>query len=114
MLDVTIAAQADVQAEETDVWDLAQMWAGLRAEFRAEFEIAGEQAEEVYRTLHRLIGYAGCWNWKREPWVPPERPEKLRGLRQYGPARVVAEPPGGVLWLKCARRFKKGGRSEPT
>lgn len=114
MLDVTIAAPADVQAEETDVWDLAQMWAEFRAEFRAEFEITGEQAEEVYRNLRRVIGYAGCWNWKREPWVPPERPEKLRGLRQYGPARVVTEPPGGVLWLKCARRFKKGGRSEPT
>lgn len=114
MLDVTIAAPADVQAEETDVWDLAQMWAEFRAEFRAEFEITGEQAEEVYRNLRRLIGYAGCWNWKREPWMPPARPEKLRGLRQYGPARVVAEPPGGVLWLKCARRFKKGGRSEHT
>lgn len=114
MLDVTITAPADVQEEETDALDLAQMWAGLRAEFRAEFEIAGEQAEEVYRTLRRLIGYAGCWNWKREPWVPPERPEKLRGLWQYGPAQVVTEPPGGVLWLKCARRFKKGGRSEPT
>lgn len=110
MLGVTITAPADVQAEETDAWDLAQMW----AEFRAELEITGEQAEEVYRNLRRLIGYAGCWNWKREPWAPPERPEKLRGLRQYGPARVVAEPPGGVLWLKCARRFKKGGRSEPT
>ena len=84
MLDVTITAPADVQAEEADAWDLAQMW----AEFRAELEITGEQAEEVYRNL--------------------------RGLRQYGPARVVAEPPGGVLWLKCARRFKKGGRSEPT
>lgn len=75
MLDVTITAPADVQAEETDAWDLAQMW----AEFRAELEIAGEQAEEVYRNLRRVIGYAGCWNWKREPWVPPERPEKLRG-----------------------------------
>lgn len=81
MLDVTITAPADVQAEEADAWDLAQMW----AEFRAELEITGEQAEEVYRNLRRLIGYAGCWNWKREPWVPPERPEKLRGLRQYGP-----------------------------
>lgn len=76
MLDVTITAPADVQAEETDAWDLAQMW----AEFRAELEITGEQAEKVYRNLRRVIGYAGCWNWKREPWVPPERPEKLRGL----------------------------------
>lgn len=49
MLDVTITAPADVQAEETDAWDLAQMW----AEFRAELEIAGEQAEEVYRNLRR-------------------------------------------------------------
>lgn len=55
MLDVTITAPADVQAEETDAWDLAQMW----AEFRAELEITGEQAEEVYRNLRRLIGYAG-------------------------------------------------------
>lgn len=60
MLDVTITAPADVQAEEADAWDLAQMW----AEFRAELEITGEQAEEVYRNLRRLIGYAGCWNWK--------------------------------------------------
>lgn len=118
MLDVTITYPADLQAEETDAWDLAQMWAEfraeLRAELRAEFEIVGEQAEEVYRNLRRLIGYAGCWNWKREPWVPPKRPEKLRGIRQYGPARVVAEPPGGVLWLKCSRRFKKGSRSDHT
>ena len=118
MLDVTITAQADVQAEETDAWDSAQTWeefrAAFQAEFRAELEITGEQAEEVYRNLRRVIGYAGCWNWKREPWVPPERPEKLRGLRQYAAAKVIPTPPGGVLWLKCARRFKKGGRSEPT
>lgn len=38
MLDVTITAPADVQAEEADAWDLAQMW----AEFRAELEITGE------------------------------------------------------------------------
>lgn len=104
MLDVTIPAPADVQQQETEAWDLAQMW----AEFRAELEI------EVYRNLRRVIGYAGCWNWKREPWAPPDRPEKLRGLRQYGPARVVTEPPGGVLYLKCARRFKKGSRSDHT
>lgn len=114
MLDVKITYPEDVKAEETDAWDLEQTWAELRSEFRAELEITGEQAKEVYRNLRRVIGYAGCWNWKREPWVPPERPEKLRGMRQYGPARVVAEPPGGVLWLKCARRFKKGARSEPT
>lgn len=47
MLDVTITAPADVQAEEADAWNLAQMW----AEFRAELEITGEQAEEVYRNL---------------------------------------------------------------
>lgn len=51
MLDVTITAPADVQAEETDAWDLAQMW----AEFRAELEIAGEQAEEAYRNLRRVL-----------------------------------------------------------
>lgn len=110
VLDVTITAPADVQTEETDAGDLAQM----RAEFRAELEIVGEQAKEVYRNLRRVIGYAGCWNWKREPWAPSDRPEKLRGLRQYGPARVVTEPPGGVLYLKCARRFKKGSRSDHT
>lgn len=110
VLDVTITAPADVQTEETDAWDLEQMW----AEFRAELEIVGEQAEEVYRNLRRVIGHAWCWNWKREPWVPPDRPEKLRGLRQYGPAQVVTEPPGGVLYLKCARRFKKGSRSDHT
>lgn len=55
MLDVTITAPADVQAEETDAWDLAQVW----AEFRAELEIAGEQAEEVHRNLRRVIGCAG-------------------------------------------------------
>lgn len=58
VLDVTITAPADVQTEETDAWDLEQM----RAEFRAELEIVGEQAEEVYRDLRRVIGYAGCWN----------------------------------------------------
>ena len=50
-------------------------------------------------------------------WVendPVVNAEKLRGLRQYGPARVVTEPPGGVLYLKCARRFKKGSRSDHT
>lgn len=114
MLDVKITYPEDVKAEETDAWDLEQTWAELRSEFREELEITGEQAKEVYRNLRRVIGYAGCWNWKREPWVPPERPEKLRGMRQYGPARVVAEPPGGVLWLKCARRFKKGARSDHT
>lgn len=105
-----IVAPEDVQQQETDAWDLAQM----RAELRAELEIVGEQAKEVYRNLRRVIGYAGCWNWKREPWAPPDRPEKLRGLRQQGPARVVTEPPGGVLYLKCARRFKKGSRSDHT
>lgn len=105
-----IVAPEDAQQQETDAWDLEQMW----AEFRAELEIVGEQAEEVYRNLRRVIGYAGCWNWKREPWAQPDRPEKLRGLRQYGPARVVTEPPGGVLYLKCARRFKKGSRSDHT
>lgn len=30
------------------------------------------------------------------------------------PGAGLTGPPGGVLWLKCARRFKKGGRSEPT
>lgn len=105
-----ITATEDVQQQETDAWDLEQIW----AELRAELEIVGEQAKEVHRNLRRVIGYAGCWNWKREPWAPPDRPEKLRGLRQYGPARVVTEPPGGELYLKCARRFKKSSRSDHT
>lgn len=109
-METTATTPADVQAEEIDAWDFEQ----ALAELRAELEIVGEQAEEVYRNLRNVIGYAGCWNWKREPWVPSERPEKLRGIRQYRPARVVAEPPGGVLYLKCSRRFKKGARSEPT
>ena len=70
--------------------------------------------EEVHRNLRRVIGYAGYWNWKREPWVPPARPEKLRGLRQQAAAKAIPTPPGGVLWLKCARRFKKGSRSDHT
>ena len=74
MLDVTITAPADVQAEETDAWDLAQMW----AEFRAELEIAGEQAEEVYRNLRRVIRFAVGWNWKRAQCEPPETPENQR------------------------------------
>lgn len=105
MLDVTITAPADVQAEETDAWDLAQMW----AEFRAELEITGEQAKEAYRKLRRLIGYAGCWNWKREPWVPPERPEKLRGLRQYGPARVAIDTGKGAANVKLGSMFDGSG-----
>ncbi len=96
-----IVAPEDVQQQETDAWDLAQM----RAELRAELEIVGEQAKEVYRNLRRVIGYAGCWNWKREPWAPPDRPEKLRGLRQYGPARVVTEPPGAGAVLKMRTAF---------
>lgn len=83
-----ITAPEDVQQQETDAWDLAQMW----AEFRAELEIVGEKVKEVYRNLRLVIGYAGCWNWKREPWAPP----------------------GGVLYLKCTRRFKKGSRSDHT
>lgn len=51
MLDVTITAPADAQAEETDAWDLAQMW----TELRAELEIVGEQAKEVYRNLRRVL-----------------------------------------------------------
>lgn len=88
-----ITAPEDVQQQETDAWDLAQMW----AELRAELEIVGEQAKEVYRNLRRVIGYAGCWNWKREPWAPPDRPEKLRGLRQL-PRKLF--PPREVNSLK--------------
>lgn len=46
-----IVAPEDVQAEETDAWNLEQMW----AELRAELEIVGEQAKEVYRNLRRVL-----------------------------------------------------------
>lgn len=46
MLDVTITAPADVQAEEADAWDLAQMW----AEFRAELEIAASRRKKRTET----------------------------------------------------------------
>lgn len=38
-----IVAPEDVQQQETDAWDLAQM----RAELRAELEIVGEQAKDL-------------------------------------------------------------------
>ena len=80
------------------------------------FETTVEMDEELHRALVQwaTAGRCGDWRWKREPWVPPARPEKLRGLRQYADAKVIPTPPGGVLWLKCARRFKKGARSEPS
>lgn len=54
MLDIQateITAPEDVQQQETDAWDPAQMW----AEFRAELEIVGEQVKEVYRNLRRVL-----------------------------------------------------------
>lgn len=88
--------------EEIEAWRKEQ----LAASETIEEEIVSESCWWIHT--------AGDWAWKREPWAPPDRPEKLRGLRQYGPARVVTEPPGGVLWLKCSRRFKKGSRSDHT
>ena len=96
-------------AEETDDWE---KFAQAFEEIHASLTIPMEELAEKFRQL-LYLGVPG-FAWKREPWVPPERPEKLRGLWQYGPARVVMEPPGGVLYLKCSRRFKKGARSEPT
>ena len=80
------------------------------------FETTEEIDEELYRALVQweTAGRCGDWRWKREPWVPPARPEKLRGLRQYADAKVIPTPPGGELHLKCARRCEKGARTEPT
>lgn len=84
------------------------------------FETTEDIDEELLRAMERweerwaTAGSCGGWRWKREPWCAPERPEKLRGLRQYAAAKVIPTPPGGALYLKCARRFEKWARTEPT
>lgn len=107
MLDVTITAPADVQAEEADAWDLAQMW----EEFRAELEITGEQAEEVYRNLRRLIGYAGCWNYEPNPEPKAWRETDAEAKRRL-PQKLF--PPCEVNGLKLQEerwRPLEGGKA---
>lgn len=106
--------QFDTPPAETVDTDAYLEFVVALEKFKTSMEFLGEDIKELYRRLRKALGNAGDWRWKREPWAPPDRPEKLRGLRQYGPARVVTEPPGGVLYLKCARRFKKGSRSDHT
>lgn len=50
VLDVTITAPADVQAEKTDAWDLEQMW----SEFRAELAEAGAESRAGPCTRHKM------------------------------------------------------------
>lgn len=84
-----ITAPEDVQQQETDAWDLAQMW----AELRAELEIVGEQAKEVYRNLRRVIGYAGCRNYEPNPdekaWRETDAEAKRQLPRKLFPPREV-------------------------